>query len=165
MNETTQAQVNRKLDTAYMIANCRLREKITAVCALEEHYGTDLGGGYKHDCGHSVFIKCIAHDQRERLVADPTRSKFFSIQANMGVLTQLFLVLYVDYYSKREKVRIVNCSVWDNLKVEQVKLGLFDCLKSAFEYIEVTGWETKLDIFDGTNANIGEHDELNEHLK
>lgn len=44
---------------------------------------------------------------------------------------------------------------------------LFDCLKSALEYMGVVGWENKLIGFgcDGTNANIGKHSGLKAHLK
>lgn len=45
--------------------------------------------------------------------------------------------------------------------------GLFECLKSAVEYMGVTGWESKLVGFgcDGTNANIRERGGLKGHLK
>jgi hypothetical protein len=55
--------------------------------------------------------------------------------------------------------------------VRQLKSGtgleLFECLKSAVEYMGVNGWEIKLIGFgcDGTNANIGEHRGLKGHLK
>ena len=49
----------------------------------------------------------------------------------------------------------------------QVKVFLNAYIKSAVEYMRVTGWESKLVGFgcDGTNANIGERGGLKGHLK
>lgn len=74
----------------------------------------------------------------------------------------------MDCHSTKGKVCIVNPFF---ITVSQLKSGtgqsIFDCLKSATEYVGVTGWETKLIGFgcDGTNANIGECGGLKGHLK
>ena len=110
MDETTQARMKRKFDIAYMIAKENMSfTKMKAVCALEERHGADLGEGYKNDRGCSVFVEFIARDQQERLVAELTRSKFFSLQADGSTDTgniedELFLVLYLDYHSTKGKV-------------------------------------------------------------
>ena len=78
-----QARMKHKFDIAYMIAKENMSfTKMKAVCALEEWHGTDLGEGYKNDCGCSVFVEFIARDQQEQLVADLTHSNFFSLQAD-----------------------------------------------------------------------------------
>ena len=118
------------------------------------------------------FFEFIARDQQERLVAELTHSKFFSLQADGStdagnIEDELFLVLYLDYHSTKGKVCIVNAF----FSVSQLKSGtgkgLFDCLKNALEYMGVTGWENRLIGFgcDGTNANIGECGGIKRHLK
>ena len=77
MDETTQVQMKRKFDMAYMIAKENMSfTKMKAVCALEEQHGTDLGEGYKNDRGCSVFVEFIACDQKKWLVDE---LKFFSL--------------------------------------------------------------------------------------
>ena len=99
MDETTQAQMKRKFDIAYLIAKENMSfTKMKAVCVLEERHGADLGECYKNDRGCSVFVEFIARDQQEQLVAELTRSKFFSLQAEGStdagnIEDELFLVL------------------------------------------------------------------------
>ena len=125
MDETTQARIKRKFDIAYMIAKENMSfTKMKAVCALEERHGADLGEGYKNDRGCSVFVEFIARDQQERLVAELTQSKFFSLQADGStdagnIEDELFLVLYLDYHSTKGKVCIVNTF----FTVRQLKSG------------------------------------------
>ena len=71
---------------------------------------------------------------------------------------ELFLVLYFDYHSTKGKVRMVNSFFAVRQLQRGAGQGLFECLRSAVEYMGVTGWESKLVGFgcDGTNANIGE---------
>ena len=75
--------MKRKLDVAYMIAKESMAFiKMKCVCALEERHSVDLGEGFKNDRGCSVVVEFIARDQQKRLVADLTRSKLFSLQAD-----------------------------------------------------------------------------------
>ena len=119
------------------------------MCALEEWHGADLDEGYKNDRGCSVFVEFITRDQQERLVAELTRSKFFSLQADGStdagnIEDELFLVLYLDYHSTKGKVCIVNSFFTVRLLKSGTSTGLFDCLKNALEYMGINGGETSL---------------------
>ena len=72
--------MKRKFDVAYIIAKENMVfVKTKCVCALDS---VDLGEGYKNDHGCSVVVEFIARDQQKQLVADLTRSKLFSLQAD-----------------------------------------------------------------------------------
>ena len=165
--------MKRKFDITYMIAKENMSfTKMKAMCALEERHGVDLGEGYKNDRGCSDFVEFTARDQQERLVAELTHSKFFSLQADGStdagnIKDELFLVLYLDYHSTKGKVCIVNSFFTVRQLESGTGQGLFDCLRNAVEYIGVTGWEDKLIVFgcDCANANMGERSGLNGHFK
>ena len=72
--------------------------------------------------------------------------------------------MYLDFHSAKGKVRIVNSFFTMRQLKSGTGQGLFDCLKSAMEYMGVTEWETKLVGF-GCDANIGERSGLRGHLK
>ena len=114
--------------------------KMKAVCAYKKRHGADLGEVYKTIVAVLFFL---ARDHQQRLVAELTYSKFFSLQADGSTDTgnvedELFLFLYLDYHSTKGKVRIVNSF----FTVRQLRSGtgcnLFDCLRNALKYMDVS---------------------------
>ena len=95
-----------------MIAKEKLAfTKMKPLCELEERHGIDLGQSYKKDRACSTFIEFIAREQREKLMAAISRSKFFSIQADTSTDAgnaeeELFLILHFDPYSAAGKVHV-----------------------------------------------------------
>jgi len=163
MDATTQARMKHKFDIEYLIAKENL-PFTKAVCELEERHGADPGEGFKNNRGCSVFVVFITCHQQEQLMTNLSRSKFFSLQADGStdagnIEDELFLVLHFHSHSTDEKVHVLNSFFTVRKPKSGTGQGLFDCLKSAIEYMGVTDWETKLIGFgcDGTNANIGGH--------
>ena len=164
MDDHTRASLKRKFDVAYMIAKEKLAfTKMKPLCELEERHGVDLGQGYKNDRACSTFIEFVAREQREKLMAAISRSKFFSIQADTSTDAgnaeeELFLILHFDPYSADGKVHVCDRYFAVRQLHSATAQGLFDCFRKAIDYMGAVHWETKMVGFgcDGTNANMGE---------
>ena len=112
MDEATREKTKKKFDISYMIAKEKMAfTKMKPICELEERHGVSLGAGYKNDHACASFVEFIAREQQEILLAELSRSKFFSLQADAStdagnIELELFLILYFDAVAQDKKVHV-----------------------------------------------------------
>ena len=83
LDKSSEEKLKRKFEIAYMICKENLAfVKMAALCELEVCHGVDLGTGYKNDQACATFIEYIAREQRDILVKQLDKAKFYSIQAD-----------------------------------------------------------------------------------
>ena len=170
MDDLTTARLKRKFDIPYLIA----KEKMKLLCDLEEQHGVDIGGSYQNDHTCAMFVKFIALDLQQQLKKDISSAMFFSVQVDSSTDSEnieegLFLILYFDPRSSDGMVHICN----KFFAVQQLSHGtgqnLYDCLKKAMAYMEVTPLEWKSKMIglgcDGTNSNLGSGSGLKENIQ
>ena len=129
-----------------------------------ERHGIDLGEGYKNNQACTYFTSYIALEERQCLVIDLTRAKFFNLQADGStdcgnVEDELFLAVFLDYKAVDKRVRVRN----KFFSVRRLHQGdarsLYKCLEQAIKFVGLTDeWKMKLIGFgcDGTSVNIAE---------
>ena len=112
MDSATIERTKRKFDIAYTIVKENLAfTKMKSISKLEEQHGVNLEDGYKNDQACSTFVKFIACEQQNLLIATLSKSNFFSIQADastdsVNVLVEMYLVLHFDPFSEDGKVQV-----------------------------------------------------------
>ena len=105
-----------------------------------EQHGIDLGEGYKNNQACTCFTSYITLEERQRLVIDLTRTKFFSLQVDGSidcgnVEDELFLAVFLDYKAVDKRVRVRNkvFSVWRPRQGDA--RSLYECLEQAIKFV------------------------------
>ena len=111
-----------------------------------------------------MFVKFIALDLQQQLKKDISSAMFFSVQVDSStdsenIEEELFLILYFDPQSSDGMVHIRNKFFAVRQLSRGTGQGLYDCLKKAMAYMEVTPLEWKSKMIglgcDETNSNMG----------
>ena len=85
MDQST-LEKTKKFDISHMIAKERLAlAKMKPICELEESHGVNLGVSYKNNHACAMFVGFIAKEQKNCLLNSPSKTSFFSLQANASV--------------------------------------------------------------------------------
>lgn len=162
IDEAHSETLRKKFEIAYYIAKEKLAfSKMRSVCELEEKHGVQLGDGYKSDHACATFVKYIAQDLQDSLINCVKNVHFVGLQADGSTDTatveqELYTIQYLDSKTDDGIIHIRNRFLCVRKLACGNASGLYDCLESAMDYVQLSDWKTKLVAFgtDGAAVNI-----------